>query len=156
MGFNTQKIEEIFGKKLGSLNTYSKGQTFENKLPLSFLGKEVKASNIGINNDTINSIIFSIDAKKHSDILSKLLELYGSPKVAFEANLFPSHNNNEKEGTFSSGIASSKDFKFDKAKLNEYIYIVWDIENFMLNYYKPKSVMNESLDIRIEMINKGF
>lgn len=82
--------------------------------------------------------------------------MYGNPKVAFEDDLFPSHNNNDKEGTFSSGIISSKDFKFDKAKLNEYIYIVWDTENFMLNYYKPNSTMNESLDVRVEMINKVF
>lgn len=122
MQYNSQELQNIFGKDIKKLSVSNVGKATRSQFSLSFFGKKIKDSNIRMTENKMSSITFSVDGKENLDLLNKIIEKYEFPRLALEANLFPSSNMNEELGTFGFGKISSTDFVFDKSKLGEYIY----------------------------------
>jgi len=151
MEFKKQEILDFFEKKIviSSINTIDQKANF----PLIFFGKKVLNSNIETVKDVITSLTFTIDEKDNLNLLKDIFDVYQNPKFALEANLFGNHHIDE-EGILEFGTVSNKDFVFDKNKLEEYIYFIWDTGRFLLHYYKPNTFMNDDNNIRIEIYTK--
>lgn len=155
MEFNAQELQSIFGKEIKSLKINAQGKDYENNFPLTFFDKEVKNENIAITNGKITSIVFYVDAKENLDLLKQIIRKYQSPQLALDSNLFPESNTNEAEGKFGFGKISSKDFVFEEAKLDSYYYLVWNTQDFMINYYKPNTDMNDSSNVKVEIVRNN-
>lgn len=146
MEFKKHEILDFFEKNIviSSIDTINQKTNF----PLIFFGKNVLNSNIETVRDVITSLTFTMDRKDNLNVLKDIIDVYQNPTFALEANLF-GDNHIEGEGTLEFGTVLSKDFVFDKNKLEEYLYLIWDSSKFLIHYYKPNSVMNDDNNIRI-------
>ncbi|MCJ7935972.1 MAG: hypothetical protein MUW56_20675 [Chryseobacterium sp.] len=151
---NSQDLQNIFGEEIKSLLINAQGKKEEYHFPLIFFDKKVKNESIVITHGRITSLSFFIDAKESSDVLQQIVKEYQSPQLALDSPIFPEYDDNDEHGDFGFGQASSKDVMFEKAKLDSYYYLVWEAKDFIINYYKPESDMNDSSDAKIEIMNK--
>lgn len=151
MHFKAQEIQNIFGEKIESLNIYNDKEQ-NTQLPTYFLGKITKDSRFVISENKITSAVFFINEKETLDLIEVLIKIYKNPNTGIEKKLIPA--NDEKIGTFGFGKVSSKDFVFDKTKLQDYMLLVWNTDFFVINFYNPNTVMNDSKDVKIELFAK--
>jgi len=147
---NAQEIQDILGRKITSLGIDGRNSLAESSL--TFLGNSLKSYHLNVAGNNVTKVSFSLEEKNHSDLLKKVKETFGKPSLGLESGIMPHFKPNENEGTFEFGKVSSKEFVFDADKIEDYIYLIWNAEAFLIHYYKPQTALNDSNDIRIEII----